>query len=225
MKNDGIRSRLQAILFDFDGTLIDASEVICHSFNHALRTSGQPVVPLEFIRHGIGRPLREIFLECVSPELLETVIAAYREEFSRLSIEGSRLIPGVDSLVPRLAEFHALGIVTSRTSSSVHSLLRHFELDRFFGSVVGVGEVSKYKPAPEPVWKALEELGADSSRAAMVGDTVHDIQAARAAGVLAIGVATGAHSPADLRAAGAARVLESVADLPRFLEDPRTARP
>ncbi len=206
-------SPTRAILFDFDGTLIDASEAICHSFNHALHFVGLEPLSVDVIRLGIGRPLREIFLEYAPPEKLEEAVGAYRTEFSRLSLAGSRLIPGVDSVIPKLARDHGLGIVTSRTSGGVHLLLRHFKLGQYFGSVIGVDEVRECKPAAEPVLRALAELGVEPHRAAMVGDTVHDIRAARAAGVLAIGVATGSHSRSALLEAGADRVLGSVAEL------------
>lgn len=208
---------LETILFDFDGTLIDASDVICASFNHALQSVGLALLSSEEIRRGIGRPLREIFREYAPPELVEDVIGAYRQAFSRQSLEGSRLIPGVASLVPRLARDYALGIVTSRTSGGVHVLMRHFNLEEYFDSVVGVEEVSECKPSPEPVLRALFELNAEPYRSALVGDTVHDVQAARASGVLPIGVATGSHSGADLLSAGADRVLDSIADLDELL--------
>jgi HAD superfamily hydrolase (TIGR01549 family) len=206
-------NHFEAILFDFDGTLIDASEVICKSFNHALQFVGLAPLPVAEIRRGIGRPLREIFAEYAPPEAVEEVIGAYRRAFARQSVEGSRLIPGVDSLIPKLARTYALGIVTSRTSGGVHVLMEHFDLDRYFGSVVGVDEVTECKPSPEPVLQALSELHAGPDRSVLVGDTVHDIQAARAAGVLPIGVATGSHSSKELLEAGADRVLDSVADL------------
>ncbi|MEJ2077979.1 MAG: HAD family hydrolase [Acidobacteriota bacterium] len=208
---------LDAVLFDFDGTLIDASEAICKSFNHALRSVGLAPLPDEEIRRGIGRPLRDIFQEYAPPESLEQVIGAYREAFSRQSIAGSRLISGVASLIPKLAANHALGIVTSRTSGGVHVLMRHFGLEQYFGSVVGVEEVTECKPSAEPVLRALAELDVEPNRSALVGDTVHDMQAACAAGVLPIGVGTGSHSKAELLAAGAERVLDSVADLPELL--------
>ena len=209
--------KLKTILFDFDGTLIDASEVICQSFNHALGSIGMAPLPDDVIRFGIGRPLREIFLEHVREERLEEVLQAYREEFFRISLSGSRLIPGVRTLVPKLARDYRLGIVTSRTSGSVRLLTDHFGLTQFFGSVIGIAEVRKSKPAAEPILQALSELETEPAQAAMVGDTIHDILAARAAGTLAVGVASGAHSRSALLEAGAVRVLESVAGLPEFL--------
>jgi phosphoglycolate phosphatase len=83
---------------------------------------------------------------------------------------------------------------------------------------VALEHVAKVKPDAEPVLKACAQLGVPPEQAVMVGDTPDDMRAGRAAGAMAVGVTTGAHSAAVLREAGAHAVLDSLAELPALLK-------
>jgi phosphoglycolate phosphatase-like HAD superfamily hydrolase len=116
-------------------------------------------------------------------------------------------------LIPVLAARFKLAVVTSRSSRGAWDILEYFSLDALFETVVGVDEVTKPKPDPEPVISALSQIGVDHENAFLVGDTVQDMEAAVAAGVAAVGVATGSHPAEDLLTAGAVTVLEEFSQL------------
>jgi len=208
---------IRGILFDFDGTLIDASEVICHSYNRALQSFGLPPRSDEDLKARIGIPLRDVFAEIAPAHSTTDLVAAYRDEFWRHSRTGTRLLPGVGQLMPVLATRFKLAIVTSRSSRGAWDILEYFSLDALFEAVVGVDDVTKPKPDPEPVISALSQIGVDHGNAFFVGDTVQDMEAAAAAGVTAVGVATGSHPAEELLEAGAVTVLGNFAQLAELL--------
>ncbi len=220
-----VPKHIYGILFDFDGTLIDASEVICHSYNRALQSAGLPSRSEDDLKSRIGIPLRDVFAEIAPSFPNAELVAAYREEFWKHSRTGTRLLPGVGQLIPQLAARYQLAVVTSRSSRGAWDILEYFSLDSLFKTVVGVDEVTRPKPDPEPVISALSLIGVDPKNALFVGDTVQDMQAAAAAGVAAVGVGTGSHRPEDLLAAGAVTVLGDFAQLADLLpaEDDRIA--
>ena len=100
-----------------------------------------------------------------------------------------------------------MAVVTARTASGTRQILRGLQLDRYFEAVVGIEDVERSKPDPEPVRLALDYLEVAPSRAVMVGDTVHDMEAGRRAGTRTIGVATGPHPEEELLASGAEHVV------------------
>ncbi len=209
-------SAVRTILFDFDGTLVDASEAICASFNEALRSRGLPPRAESALRPMIGKPLREMFQlagAADSAAALDDCIQAYRAVFPPLGLKMSRLLPGVRETLPRLARFAKLGIVTNRMGDGARQMLEAHGMDSHFQSIVGIERVSQPKPHPEPVLLGLTDLTTHPSHGVMVGDTTLDILAAMQADVLAVGITTGSCSAAELHASGALRVIDGIAEL------------
>jgi len=213
-------SSLRGLIFDFDGTLIDASEAICYSFNAVFGKLGHDPVECADIRRMIGRPLRDMFRSFfphASPGEIVAHVDEYRLVFRPVSVSLSRPLPGAREVIPKLAERFALAIVTSRAGAGTRRILESIGLLQLFPVIVGIEDVTRAKPDPEPVLKAMNQLGIEPAVAAMVGDTPDDILAARQAGVLAIGIASGAFSDAELEAAGADRVVRSLEELAKSL--------
>lgn len=206
---------LDTVLFDFDGTLMDASEAICESFRAALGRQGPEVSDLR-IRGMIGRPLREMFL-VVRPFAtdgeVDELVARYREVFLPMSAQASRPLPGAIDLVRMLEGTKRLGIVTTRLSDGALRMLRAHDLLDAFGCVIGLEHVERPKPDPQPIHRALERLGGVPERTLMVGDTPDDIHAGRLAGTATVGVTTGAYDGASLEQAGADLVIDSLTRL------------
>ncbi len=216
MFESSISQSLTAALFDFDGTLVDASRAICESFNATLKGRGMPRLPDDAIRPMIGRPLRDMFRQvgaASTEEDIDACVAAYREAFLPRSVALSTLLPGVADAVPRLAHRLRLGVVTNRMSDGAWRILHAHGLGGHFASVVGIERVRLAKPDPEPVHLALSELGAAPRQAIMVGDTVDDVAAGLRAGVRAVGITTGSTSREALSQAGAHAVVDRIDEL------------
>ncbi|CEP67525.1 HAD hydrolase, subfamily IA [Moorella glycerini] len=177
------------VLFDFDGTLVDTSELVIKSFQHTLAPYlGRMVAPEEIYPY-FGIPLRDGLSAFVpgKPELVEEMLPVYRrfseEHFDNLV----QPCPGVrEGLEQLLAAGIKLGIVTSRVRDTTLYGLRLFNLEDFFPVVVTMEDVRSHKPGPEPVQRGVELLQLAPADVAMIGDSPHDILAARAAGVTSV---------------------------------------
>ena len=211
---------VEAVLFDFDGTLIDSADIISHCFNGALEGRGYPAAESHRIRSMIGRPLREMFAAFVAEATegeVEMLVVAYRSVFRKIDVSLVQLLPGVEAVVGRLSERFKVAVVTSRTASGTIRILKQHQLQSHFETIVGIEHVRHGKPDPEPVRLALARLGVEPERALMVGDTVHDIEAAAGAGVAAVGVTTGPHTGQQLLEAGALHVIDGLGELEAIL--------
>ena len=214
-------SGIRAVIFDFDGTLFDASDAICHSFNAALRAHGHPELPREAILPCIGRPLKDmfpIFHPGLAPERVHALIDAYREAFWPVCVGMTRPLPGLVRCLDALRGRTRMAIATNRTEQGARMILEGFGLGDRFEGIVAIEHVRRTKPDPEAVERARGLLGAAAAATAMIGDTPDDILAGRAAGVWAVGVTTGAFDRRALNDAGAHLVLETLEALPAALE-------
>jgi HAD superfamily hydrolase (TIGR01509 family) len=217
MENHSFNLIIEAILFDFDGTLIDASDVICSSFNRSLSGQGIPTLSPDRIKPMIGKPLREMFSSFAVQADLNDLIDGYRLAFNELSPGRSRLLPGVDELINGLDPEVKLGVVTSRSGKGARRILNDFGLLKRFEVVVGIEDVVNGKPEPEGVLSALDQIGVSPQKAVFVGDTVFDIEAGKRAGTFTVGIGTGYHSKSDLIRAGADRVFDTISEVISFV--------
>jgi pyrophosphatase PpaX len=207
-----------AVLFDLDGTLVDTIPFILAAVRHAFEGYGSCPTDAEWIA-GIGTPLRaQLASFARSPADEGPLFERYREYWRAHHDEQTRCFPGAREAVEELsARGHPLGIVTAKMEQGAFRTLQHCGLLPFVRAVIGADSCANAKPHPEPVLLALSRLGADPSRALLVGDSRHDIAAAKAAGAKAAAALWGACSRDELAAAGADFFLRDVREVPALV--------
>ena len=185
-------TRLATVLFDLDGTLIDSIRLILDSYHHTLATHGIPARSDDDWLQGVGTPLRVQFAEWAESPGIEAMIATYRDY--NLAHHDTRILPypGIVEMVRSVRQAGLLtGLVTSKNRAGALRGLRLCGLDEAMDVLVGADDVEHPKPHPEPVLRALSELGQPPEAAIYIGDSIHDMEAGRAAGVLTAAVLWG----------------------------------
>jgi phosphoglycolate phosphatase len=211
-----------ALIFDLDGTLVDSAPGICASCRAASLALGYPEPADELIRPLIGLPLATMVRTVVGRELDEDATAAwvtrYRSEFDLIALPTTVAFRGVrDELLRWRADGRRIAVATSKFTEVANRVLHRAGLDDLFDVVVGGDQVERGKPDAEMARRALALLGARSAEAAVVGDTAHDVQMARAADVPAYAVSYGAHDRTTLEAAGPIAIVDAFSELARYL--------
>ncbi|MGC3998987.1 MAG: HAD-IA family hydrolase [Anaeromyxobacter sp.] len=206
-----------AVLFDLDGTLVDTIPFILAAVRHAFEGHPRGPTEAEWLA-GVGTPLREQIARLVPAHEVDGLVDRYRQFWLAEHDRMTRCFPGALETVASLAAAgHPLGVVTAKTEQGAFRTLRFTGLLPHLRVVIGADSCARSKPDPEPVLLALERLGVPAADAIMVGDAVHDLEAARAAGVATVAAPWGACERAVLLGAGPDHVLERIEDLPALL--------
>ena len=215
-----------AVLFDLDGTLIDSIELILNSAEHAFRDrEGYVPSSAEWLT-GVGIPLATMFRRYARDDAdVDALIAKYREyqlaNHDRLVRCYDEVVDVVDGL---RARGHPLGIVTSKTGWLAQRGIDNVGLRRHFDLIIGCDMCNRHKPDPEPVRMALDRLGYEPDEAVFVGDSIYDMEAGNAAGVITIAALWGPFKREDLQPAEPDHYLERISELPGLLSTLETGR-
>ncbi len=196
--------RLEAVLLDFDGTLVDTTELIYESMRHATGEVLGRELPRETLMANVGQPLpRQMeILSDDRPEKAQELLESYRLHNEEHHADLIRKFPGVEASLARLREAGlGLAVVTSKRRFSVEMALESFPgLRNAVDAFVTMEDTAEHKPHPAPLLKGLELLGnVPPEKAAYVGDAPFDVEAARAAGVISVAVTWGAFTEEALR--------------------------
>jgi phosphoglycolate phosphatase len=215
----------EAILLDFDGTLVDTAPDFIGALNRLLREMEQPSVPIDEFRNlagdGAKRLLQRALGHVGAPvppddEIMPRVKQLIAYYYEVMTVE-SRTFPGVIETLNGLATNGTrLAICTNKPQAATEALIGHFGMGHLFGAVLGGDTVAAKKPDPLHLHDALARLGKGAERAVMVGDSATDVAAARAAGVPVVVVSYG-YSPVPARELGGDAVIDDFAELPAAL--------
>ncbi len=221
------RRASQLVVFDWDGTLMDSAAKIVHCFERALLEAGAPARSSEAIRHVIGLGLPEA-VRALLPEaderLRARVMERYREYFLHDDDTATALFPGVrEGLEALAAQGYLLAVATGKSRRGLERALAETGLGGLFAATRCADEAPS-KPHPQMLEEILAFTGCEAAQAVMVGDTVYDIEMARAAGVEALAVSYGVHDRRLLLACGALACLESFPEVCAWLMAERPPR-
>jgi pyrophosphatase PpaX len=183
--------RFPVVLFDLDGTVVDSGGIILASMRHATRTVLGRDIPDEALMAAVGGPGLEHQMRSFGPEHVEELIRVYREHNEPLHDELQICLGMDDVLVALKEQGRKLGVVSAKRRRTVELAFASVEIGHLFDVVVGGDDHEKQKPEPDLLLLALDRLGAEAASAAYVGDSPFDMQAARAAGMHAVGVTWG----------------------------------
>ena len=195
---------MKAALFDFDGTLVDTTEMIYQGMRHAASTVlGRDDIPRETLLANVGQPLPRQ-MELMDAEKAELLLEAYRHHHEENHDALIQEFPHVAQALSRLRSARIkVAVVTSKRRVSVEMALNNFpDLRNVVDRFVTMEDTNEHKPHPEPLWRGLELLGGvPKEEAAYVGDSPFDVEAAKAAGLTSVAVSWGAFSENRLREA------------------------
>ena len=175
---------IKAILWDFDGTMADTKSVIVNSWKYIYKEIKGIDITEEELEDSFGEPL-VTSLEKRFPEMdIDEALDVYRR-YQRENIEKEfTIFPNVLKLLKFIeSEGIKLGVVTSRGSNSTSQGLDENGIKEMFSVIITADAVDEHKPSPKPIEKALELLDVKPSEAIMIGDTLFDLMASKAAGV------------------------------------------
>lgn len=211
--------KIDTILFDLDGTLINTIDLIIASFQHTLKVYfPERTFSREEVISFIGPPLSETFGR-LNPGHEEEMIQEYRSFNHANHDQLVTEYEGVQETLDRLKDTgYQMAIVTSKRRDTAYQGIELMKLNAYFPVVISLDEVTRYKPDPEPVDLALEGLGATAEQAIMVGDSQHDILSGKNAGTLTAGVDWTVQGAEHLASFEPDVMLTSMRDLPEFLK-------
>ena len=210
---------IDTILFDLDGTIIDTNEHIINSFIHALKDHVSGPFTREHIIPKMGMTLEQQIQYFSGTEDVTPFVKDYRYFYDTNHDGNVQPFPHVIEVIEGLhTKGIVMGVVTTKNRPGTLRVLEMFGLMKYMSSIVTVIDVEHPKPHPEPVLKAVQELGSVHGRTLMVGDSPVDIQAAQAAGVLSAGVSWSLKGEETLRKYKPDYMLNTMNDLYLLLE-------
>ena len=211
--------RYRLIVFDWDGTLLDSARGIVECIQEAARELRLPVPARDTASHVIGLGLHASLRTAV-PSLPEAQYRQFAEAYRRHFLarqDSMALFPGVRELLQELSlAGHRLAVATGKSRRGLDHALEATALRRLFAATRCADETDP-KPHPAMLLELMAQLAVAPAQSLMVGDTSHDLEMARSAGVDAVAVSYGAHQGEALRALAPRACVADVTELRAWL--------
>jgi len=219
--------RPKMLLIDVDGTLVDSVPDLAFCIDAMQHALGFPRHGEAKVRNWVGNGLERLVKRALTGKMETEPDAAlyakalpvfydlYRDNLSQRSV----LYPGVrEGLEYLKLEGYKFGSVTNKAERFTLPLLKDLGIDQYFSLIVSGDTLEKKKPDPAPLLYAADQLGVKPVDAMMIGDSISDVKAARAADFQIICVSYGYNHGQDIRIAEPDAVIDSLAQLRSLLE-------
>lgn len=217
---------VRMVMIDLDGTLIHTAPDLATAANRMLVDLGRPVRAMATVEAWIGNGVPRLVKRALTGEmeaepdavLFEQAYALFRKHYAACVSQQSRPFPGVIEGLDQLKNLgFDLACITNKAQVFTDPLLSDLRLQQYFGLVLSGDSLPRKKPDPLPLQHACAHFGIDPQHGVLVGDSQSDVQAARAAQMPVICVTYGYNHGHDIRESGPDAVIDSLADLPRYL--------
>ncbi len=222
-----MNTRPRMILIDVDGTLVDSVPDLAYCVDEMMRALGRAPHGEAKVRNWVGNGVEKLVKRALADDLdaepaaadFERAYPVFLDLYARNTSTRSLLYPGVREGVDYLkAAAYPLGCVTNKAERFTLPLLRSLGLHDDFGIIVAGDTLERKKPDPLPLLHAAAHFGVPPEESLMVGDSVSDVTAARAAGFGIVCMSYGYNHGMDIHEAAPDAVMDSLVDLRDILE-------
>ncbi len=169
------------IVFDVDGTLIDTEYAVLHSLKDLLKEEYNRDYKIEELEFALGIT-GEAAIKQLEISDIERTVDLWNDKLNKYK-ESVCVFNGIEELLKVLSQNHKLGIVTSKTKEEFEEEVTHFGLNKYFGVIICADDTEKHKPNPKPLLKYMELANAKNKETIYIGDSIYDMQCAKASKV------------------------------------------
>lgn len=210
---------IELIIFDLDGTLVDSLDDLTEAVNHMRVCFGLTQISRGQVRGMVGQGARNL-VEKALPDASDEDILKGLDIFLNYNdahlLDRTVLYPGVvETLAHLSAQKKILAVVSNKNTHHCQAILDGLNVGTYFSSVLGADALPERKPSPAPIIKLMDDFALTADRIAMVGDSINDMAAGRAAGVLTVGCTYGYGEKRELEGAGL--IVDCFSELLKFL--------
>ncbi len=196
-------SKIKAIIFDLDGTLIDSVADLANSVNHSLGSLGLPTHTEEQIKNFVGDGVQKLIKRSLGQTHMEKfaeAFAIFMEHYGIHCTDNTVLYPEVSEILPFLAEKYSLAVLTNKSVAFSHTILSALKVSAYFKEVLGGDSLPSKKPDPAGIFYLAEKWSLDpAEEMIMVGDHATDIEVGRRAGCKTVFIEGGIGAERDLK--------------------------
>ena len=209
---------IKLVIFDLDGTLVDAYLAIISSFNYTMRALNYPPRKDGVIRKAVGWGDDNLLKPFIEIKDLKKALAIYRRHHKKSLVRQSRLLPQARELLEYLkAKGYKLAVASNRPTQFSLIIIRHLKLKRYFEYILCADKLKNIKPHPEILKKILARFSLKPRQALYAGDMSIDAQAGRRAKIRTIIVTTGSSTKNEIRKERPWRIINKITDLRKIL--------
>ena len=222
---------VKLLMFDLDGTLVDSVGGLAMALDRTLVSfDRQPVgseAASQWVGNGVEMLVRRALAvgndaeaQALTDEFVQPILQQFSEFYVVHNLDNSALFPGVIEALTRLAAGgYEMAVVTNKGERFTPAMLASFELDGFFSQVICGDTLPEKKPDPAQLIYCMEQAGVTADQSLMVGDSINDILAAKAAAVRSVAVPYGYNHGEDIRNSAPDILVNNLVDLADLLLD------
>jgi len=213
-------SKIKAIIFDLDGTLIDSVTDLVNSVNHTLGRLDLPHHTREEIKSFVGDGVQKLIKRSLGSTHMDKFaecFAIFMEHYGQHCTDNTRLYPGVAETIPLLAKKFTLGVLTNKSVAFSNNILKTLRIHTYFKEVLGGDSLSTKKPDPAGIFYLADKWSMDPvNEMIMVGDHATDIEVGQRAGCKTVFIEGGI---GEMRNLVPDLTIRSMAELPDLLRN------
>ena len=219
--------RPEMVLIDVDGTLVDSVPDLAYCVDEMLKQLGMPTRGEAAVRHWVGNGVERLVKRGLinaldgepDEELYNRALPIFRELYAENTSKRSCLYEGVPEALEFLKTTGVkIGCVTNKASEFTLPILRDLGIADYFETVLCGDMVERKKPDPQPLLMSAEKLGVAPEDSMMLGDSMSDVKAARAAGFAIVCMSYGYNHGEDIRDYNPDAVVDSMAEIKDIIE-------
>ena len=205
---------IKLVIFDLDGTLVDAYSAIEKSVNYVMKKMGYPLRDYMTIRRVVGGGDEKLLEQFVNIKDLKKALFLYRRDQKIALLKYSTLMPNARSVLRYLKDKnYKLAIASNRPTRFAKILIQHLNIAQYFDYTLCADKLRFGKPHAEILLKIIQRLRVKRTQSLYVGDMSIDAQAGKRAGVKTIIVATGSSTISEIKKANPQRVIRNLSSL------------